>query len=225
LNQNCISGYLQFHITPNSAGLYLENVWLWTADHDIEDNALRQITIYTGRGLLDQSTNGPVWLVGTGVEHNQRYEYQFLGANNVYAGQIQTETAYYQANPNAKIPFPVVSAINDPTYPDSPFVTDQDKSNIPAANGWGLRVVNSGNILIYGAGLYSFFNNYSTSCSDQGAGSVCQYRMTSIENSKVSIYNHNTVGTRYPLALNRNNQIRFSDNQNGFVQTEALFRN
>lgn len=31
-----------------------------------------------------------------------------------------------------------------------------------SADGWGLRVVNSQNILIYGAGLYSFFNNYNT---------------------------------------------------------------
>ncbi|SMQ48798.1 unnamed protein product [Zymoseptoria tritici ST99CH_3D7] len=225
INANCISGYLQLHINRNSTGLYLENVWLWTADHDVEDNALRQITIYTGRGLLDQSTNGPVWMVGTGVEHNQRYQYQFGGANNVYAGQIQTETAYYQANPNARLPFPVVTVLNDPQYPSNDFITDGDKSNIPAANGWGLRVANSGNIFIYGAGEYSFFNNYSTSCSDQGSGAVCQSRITSIENSKVNIYNHNTVGTRFPLSLNGVNQIRWSDNQNGFIQTEALFRN
>jgi len=31
-----------------------------------------------------------------------------------------------------------------------------------SAEGWGLRVVNSQNILIYGAGLYSFFDNYNT---------------------------------------------------------------
>jgi len=30
-------------------------------------------------------------------------------------------------------------------------------------NAWGLRVINSQNILVYGAGLYSFFDDYSTS--------------------------------------------------------------
>jgi len=30
---------------------------------------------------------------------------------------------------------------------------------------WGLRVLNSTDILVYGAGLYSFFNNYDTSMS------------------------------------------------------------
>ena len=51
------------HITKPSSGLYLENVWLWVADHDIEDPQLRQITIYAGRGLLDQvrySEDGPL---------------------------------------------------------------------------------------------------------------------------------------------------------------------
>ena len=43
---------------------------------------------------------------------------------------------------------------------------------IPNADAWGLRIVDSTNILIYGAGLYSFFNNYSTACSNQGAGEV-----------------------------------------------------
>jgi hypothetical protein len=28
--------------------------------------------------------------------------------------------------------------------------------------GWGLRVLDSKSIVVYGAGLYSFFNNYST---------------------------------------------------------------
>lgn len=89
LVQNCISGFMHMHITKPAAGVYLENVWLWTADHDIEAAGLDQITIYSGRGLLDESTNGPVWLVGTGVEHNQRYEYQFLNTKNVWAGQVR----------------------------------------------------------------------------------------------------------------------------------------
>lgn len=34
--------------------------------------------------------------VGTAVEHHSKYQYQFVNAQNVFAGQIQTETAYYQ---------------------------------------------------------------------------------------------------------------------------------
>lgn len=93
LNQNCIAAYLTMHLTKPSSGLYLENVWLWVADHDVEDPQLRQITIYAGRGLLDESQAGTNWLIGTAVEHHTKYEYQFVNTQNVFAGQIQTETA------------------------------------------------------------------------------------------------------------------------------------
>ncbi|KAF2162825.1 glycoside hydrolase family 55 protein [Zasmidium cellare ATCC 36951] len=223
LNQNCISGYMTMHITKSAAGLYLENLWLWVADHDVEDPALSQITIYAGRGLLDESANGPVWLVGTSVEHHVRYEYQFALAKNVFGGQIQTETAYYQPNPNAKIPFPVVTAIYDPTF-TPPTVTDNNTA-IPAANGWGLRIFNSSSILTYGVGLYSFFNNYSTDCSAQGNGVRCQSRILSVEGSSgVSVYNLNTVGTHWPITVDGTDVAKWQDNQDGFVQTIALFR-
>ncbi|KXT07061.1 hypothetical protein AC579_5873 [Pseudocercospora musae] len=223
LNTNCISGFLTMHITKQSAGLYLENVWLWVADHDVEDPALTQITVYAGRGLLDES-QGPVWMVGTSVEHHVRYEYQFANARNVFAGQIQTETAYYQPNPNARIPFPVVPSLSDPSFPTT---TVKDGSlTIPAADGWGLRIVNSQDILVYGAGLYSFFNNYSTACSAQGNQSACQNRILSVEgtNSRVSVYNLNTVGTHWPITVDGKDVAYYNDNQDGFVQTIALFR-
>ena len=88
LDYDCIAAFLTVHITDSASGLYLENNWIWTADHDVEDPQLRQITVYTGRGLLDESASGPVWLVGTAVEHNVKYEYQFVNARNVFAGQV-----------------------------------------------------------------------------------------------------------------------------------------
>lgn len=91
LVQACIAGFLTMHITSGSTGLYLENVWLWVADHDADDASNTQVTLYAGRGLLDES-KGPVWMVGTAVEHHTLYQYEFSGASNVYAGQIQTET-------------------------------------------------------------------------------------------------------------------------------------
>ena len=47
-----------------------------------------------GRGLLDESASGPVWLVGTSVEHHVKYEYQFVNAQNVFAGQVSRNTSY-----------------------------------------------------------------------------------------------------------------------------------
>lgn len=62
----CEAAYMAMHITSHASGVYLENVWLWTADHDIdisvdirEVNRTR-ISVYTGRGLLVQGSN--IWL-------------------------------------------------------------------------------------------------------------------------------------------------------------------
>lgn len=89
LNQNCIAAFLTMHVTASSSGLYLENNWLWVADHDVEDPALTQITIYAGRGLLIESQAGTFWLVGTAVEHHTKYQYQFADTKNAFAGQVR----------------------------------------------------------------------------------------------------------------------------------------
>ncbi|KAH0372502.1 glycoside hydrolase family 55 protein, partial [Aureobasidium melanogenum] len=173
VNTNCIAAYMSLHITSAASGFYMENNWLWVADHDIDDPNLTQLTIYAGRGLLDESS-GPVWLVGTAVEHHTKYQYQFSSAANVFAGFIQTETPYYQPNPPASEPFPYVASLNDPYFAPVATAVNLTASNtsIPTEDAWGLRIVNSNDILIYGAGHYSFFDNYSTNCSDQGNGEI-----------------------------------------------------
>jgi glucan 1,3-beta-glucosidase len=62
VNPNCISAYMLMHVTTSASNLYLENVWLWTADHDIDSSDNTQITIYSGRGLYIESTTGNFWL-------------------------------------------------------------------------------------------------------------------------------------------------------------------
>lgn len=224
LETKCIAAFMTFHITKPSSSLYLENVWLWVADHDIEDPNVTQITIYAGRGFLDESAAGNVWLIGTAVEHHVLYEYQFAHTRDVFMGQIQTETAYYQPNPSAPLPFPYVAALEDPVFA-SDTVTTSNGTVIPAANGWGLRIVGSQDILAYGVGLYSFFNNYSTNCSAIGNFEVCQDRIASVEQSTgVSLYNLNTVGTHWPLTLDGQDVVYFEDNIDNFVDTVALFR-
>ncbi|KAL2357866.1 exo-beta-1,3-glucanase-like protein [Cryomyces antarcticus] len=208
VNANCIAAFMTWHITKSAAGLYMENVWLWVADHDVEDSNLTQITVYAGRGLYDESSAGTVWLVGTAVEHHVLYEYQFANTKNVFAGQIQTETAYYQPNPNATIPFPAIASLNDPVFPAATGTT-------PSADGWGLRVINSQNILVE-----------HPPCSNQGNGEVCQNRILSIEGSasNVNVYNLNTVGTTYQITRNGVDVAKYSDNLDGFVDTIALYR-
>jgi glucan 1,3-beta-glucosidase len=160
INPVCIAAFASMYVSPSGSGLYLENVWLWVADHDIDDPALRQTTVYGGRGFYSESRDGNIFLVGTASEHHAMYQYQFANTKNVFAGQIQTETAYYQPNPPATKPFEPLEGWNDPIFPRDCQVDDGN-----CHGGWGLRVLNSRDILVYGAGLYSFFSNYSTSMS------------------------------------------------------------
>ncbi|KAF5016394.1 hypothetical protein F66182_11936, partial [Fusarium sp. NRRL 66182] len=71
INHNCIAASLVLHITP-SASAYMENVWVWTADHDLDIASQDQIDVYSGRGILIES-QGPTWLYGTASEHNVLY--------------------------------------------------------------------------------------------------------------------------------------------------------
>jgi hypothetical protein len=208
----CVAAFLSVHLTRTAAGVYVENAWVWVADHDIEDGANNeQISVYAGRGLLVESAAGGVWLVGTSAEHHQLYQYQFAGTRDVFVGQMQTETAYYQPNPGADLPFAA-----DPAYGDPVFAAGD--------SGWGLRVVDSADVLVYGAGLYSFFDNYNVHCSDAGKGEHCQTRIFSVEgDSRVRVYNLNTVGTTKMVTVDGQDVAGYEQNIDGFVQSIALF--
>lgn len=62
VNNACIGAYMSMHVTSGASGLYMENNWLWTADHDIDDSGNTQLSIYSGRGLFIESAVGTVWL-------------------------------------------------------------------------------------------------------------------------------------------------------------------
>ncbi|KAF4343990.1 exo-beta-1 3-glucanase [Fusarium beomiforme] len=211
--EGCIAAFMSMHVTKQASGLCMENCWLWTADHDIDGSG--QLDIYAGRGLLVESTEGTFWLYGTSSEHHALHQYNLVNTKNIFMGQIQTETAYYQPAPVVPAPFKIEDRYHDPSFP-----TD-------VKSGWALRVKDSSDILVYGAGLYSFFDKWvSDSCVTIAEGSDCQTRITSIESSsKISIYNLNTVGTTEMITQDGHSVAKFSDNKNAFASTVALFRN
>ncbi|KZL70356.1 exo-beta-D-glucanase, partial [Colletotrichum tofieldiae] len=74
----CNAASLMMHIKPDASG-YFENMWLWVADHMIDDpnledanNTMIQNSVYVARGLLVGSTE-PTWLYGTSLEHAVMY--------------------------------------------------------------------------------------------------------------------------------------------------------
>ena len=222
INTNCIGAYMSLWLSKSSSALYLENVWLWVADHDIEDPSLSQITIYAGRGVYVGSTTGTFWFVGTSSEHHTLYQYQLSGTKNIFMGQIQTETPYYQPNPKAPTPFPVNTALNDPNF----------STSCPAGSpatcymAWGLRITASSNIFVAGAGLYSFFNNYDTSCNTQANGAKCQTAIFQYDSAStgVFVFNLNTVGAVSMVNRDQTSLAKNSDNWNVFPSTIDLFR-
>jgi hypothetical protein len=227
IHEQCIAAFMSIHITKSASGFYGENNWFWVADHDIEIPDLTQITVYAGRGLLVESEAGSNILWGSSVEHHVLYEYLFVNTKAITLGQLQTETAYYQPVPAAPLPFPVDTRYNDPDVGES---------------GWGLYVKDSWTVKILGAvsrmllitrrpvltcdekGLYSFFDNYNVTCSNQGNTNKCQDQIFNVINSGVEIYNLNTVGTQSMAAVDGQSVAEWSDNRDGFVSTIALFQ-
>ncbi|KAI1378301.1 pectin lyase-like protein [Hypoxylon crocopeplum] len=196
----CMAAQMLMHVTRQASG-YFDNLWLWVADHDLDSpgnvdtyesedgvpiNANEtQISVYAGRGMLIES-QGPVWLYGVSSEHAQMYQFSLTGASNIYMGHIQTESPYYQPNPNALQPYYLVlyQFPGDPTFDD--YYDDQCRS------AWGLRIINSTDIVVYSAGLYSFFRNNTLGCTKTES---CQLRLVETSYSeRLWLYNIFTKG-------------------------------
>ena len=211
-NRNCFAAFLAVHLTPQSNG-YFEGTWIWLADHDFETLNGDQTTIYSARGLSSES-QGPVWLVGTGSEHHILVNYNLAGAANHYLGLPQTESPYFQPTPPPPGPlYTSLSEWKDPTF------TGHEKA------AWGLHVTKSRNILVFGAGLYSFFDNYDNTVCNRPDQINCQKEVLKVdEESSISIYSLATVGVVHPLSIDHTPVISAVDNRNGFGQTVTVWK-
>ncbi|KAJ7043176.1 hypothetical protein C8F04DRAFT_1251334 [Mycena alexandri] len=138
-------------------------------------------------------------------EHHVMYQYNLVNAKTHYLGMIQTETPYYQPSPAPPAPFTVSTTFQDPS----------NWSGISAA--WALRVTTSTDIIVFGAGLYSFFSNYVQTCLTP---ENCQAQQVNVDTtSSVHIYSLATVGTTFQLSVNQAGIINQSANPNGFAAT------
>ncbi|KAI0949266.1 hypothetical protein AcW1_008932 [Taiwanofungus camphoratus] len=69
-NNNCFAAFLALHITQY-ASAYLEGLWVWLADHDLDSSDGTQVNLWSGRGIYSES-QGPVWLIGTGNKLSEK---------------------------------------------------------------------------------------------------------------------------------------------------------
>ncbi|KAJ3508027.1 hypothetical protein NLJ89_g5977 [Agrocybe chaxingu] len=164
--------------------------------------------------------------LGLGSEHHVLYQYNLVNAKNHYLALIQTESPYFQPVPAPPTPFIPSFAFHDPTFPDG------------LDSSWALLVTRSSNILVFGAGLYSFFQvglltrewclliwgsnqNFEQTCLDTAS---CQSQVVNIDSfSTVSIYSLSTVATTFQLSVNQVGVINQSGNVNGFASTVTIW--
>ncbi|RWA09231.1 hypothetical protein EKO27_g5882 [Xylaria grammica] len=213
LNQACIAASMLLHVTRDASG-YFENFWAWTADHDNDyslywevDSSISQISVFSARGVLIESQD-PVWIYGSGSEHTIMYQYGTYRAKNVYLGHIQTESPYYQPEPVAPMPFnsSIVQFNGDPDFSDC-----KDKG---CKEAWGLRIIDSEDITVHSAGLYSWFDNYGQTCLKD---ETCQSRIMEVRgSSSVAVYNIFTKGV-VELATGEDYNISSKDAQQGYT--------
>lgn len=182
----CKAAFLMLHLTP-TASVYIEDMWGWTADHDLDNNYNQLIS--TGRGALVESTRG-TWLVGTAFEHNTLYQYNLVLAQNLFIGMQQSETPYWQGTggpAQAPAPWTPNLAFGDPTF--SNCKTDDPNCRM----AWYQRIVAGSDLYVYGSGFWTFFNDVGDCL---GVNGTCQNNAAEIVGDPNQLYwwNLNTRG-------------------------------
>lgn len=201
------------HLTSSSSA-YIEDMWAWTADHDLDGGNGQTISV--GRGMLVEAT-AATWLHGTAVEHNTLFQYNFNNAQNIFVGMQQSETPYWQGNESpslAPAPWTPLSGYNDPDF-----------SNCAAGDArcrmaWFNIIHGSSKIYIYGSGFWTFFNNNDGSCGN----TYCQTNGCDVANTN-GLYWYN-VNTRATLNMIENNGVvaaTSNDNPGGWGAVVAAF--
>lgn len=146
-----MAAFGMMHLTSTSSA-YIENMWGWTADHDL-DGANGQ-TISTGRGLLIEATKA-TWLHGMAFEHNTLYQFNYHGAQNVFCAFHQSETPDWQGSQSsspAPAPWTPNSQYGDPTF------SNCNGGNATCRMAWIDYISNSNNLFLYGPGFWAFLN-------------------------------------------------------------------
>jgi len=218
VNPACMGAFALLQVTSH-ASIYLENTWGWVADHELDLADHNQIDIYNGRGFLIESTVAS-WLYGTAAEHSVLYNYGIANARNVYMSAIQTESPYFQPNPTATQPFTLYPAgWNDPNFA---YCSGTPATNPTCFMSWGLKIQNSHEVLVYGAGLYAFFDNYDQDCLATG---TCQQNMVHVHggSSNVWLYGLSTKASVNMVSYNGVPQVQGAPNVDNFCDTLAVW--
>jgi hypothetical protein len=183
----CQVASMLLHVTKKASG-YFDNMWLWVADHMIDDpllsdahNNMEQLSVYSARGALIESQKA-TWLYGTASEHSVYYQYNFNGAQNIFTTMLQTESPYYQPTPKPPAPFQSVVG----TFAGDPDYTCKGGDTDGCDESWAVIMKNCQNVHIGAAGTYSWFSTYTQDCIDKH---TCQKSLWLLDSN----YNNNRL--------------------------------
>ncbi|GAP93420.1 hypothetical protein SAMD00023353_10300200 [Rosellinia necatrix] len=195
----CQVASMLLHVTKHASG-YFDNMWLWVADHMVDDpdlndplNGLEQLSVYSARGMLIESQKA-TWLYGTSSEHSVYYQYNFNGAQNIFTTFLQTESPYYQPTPKPPAPFQSVVG----TFEGDPDYSCQGGDADGCDESWAVIMKNCQNVHVGAAGTYSWFSTYSQDCVDQHS---CQKALWLIDTN----YDKNRL--QHVIAIGAKNMI------------------
>lgn len=118
-----------------------------------------------------------------------------------------------QNNPNALASFQPLEEWYDPGFEHCFLPT--------CAKTYGVAITNSTYIFNYGAGLYSFFNNYDSGCITT---TNCQQFMVTIKGSEaIYLFGLNTIAAQTLVEVDGVSLVPEGPNVNTFCRTVALF--
>ncbi|KAI5293479.1 hypothetical protein KEM52_005492, partial [Ascosphaera acerosa] len=150
VNNQCKAAHTGLHLTASSSA-YVENTWVWVADHQVEDGG--GINIAAKNGVRVDATKG-TWLYGLGSEHWWLYSLGLINAKNVAIALLQAETNYDQGqwapgNRQAPAPWTASAQDGDPT-----FATCKSAA---CRVGYAMYLTGGSDIFLYGEGGYKFY--------------------------------------------------------------------
>ncbi|RPB03447.1 glycoside hydrolase family 55 protein [Choiromyces venosus 120613-1] len=209
----CKAAFLLLHIKP-SGGAYIENMWGWAADHDLDGGNGQ--TISTGRGALIETTKA-AWFVGSAFEHHTLYQYNLVNAQNVYLGMVQVETPYWQPGPSAPSPWTSNQTWHDPDF--SSCAPGDNQCNM----AWGFRVLGGSNIYSYISGFWTFFNRNSQDCAANNKD--CQTNIIEIKDAPKGLYMYgvNVKSIKNMVTVNGKTAVERSNNPGSWGGVVAGF--
>jgi glucan 1,3-beta-glucosidase len=219
----CMAAWGLLHLTSTSSA-YIENMWGWTADHDLDggpDSVRDAPIIATGRGALIEATKG-TWMVGTGMEHNTLYQYNFYTAANVCSIFQQSETPYWQG-PGDNAPAHGLAPAPWTNYlqPSDPTFNNCGPEDAHCRMSWFELISGSKGIFLYGGCVWVFFNGgVGHGCQ----GGLCQRNAIDISKSTGTyLYGTNVKDIQAMIISDEVEVSLTSDNRGGWTGVVAAY--